>query len=362
MAQINVLITSPSLNPEKNVSGISSLTNLLIENNNYVNYNVFVSGKEDKDERNIKWILKQILLPFRFMQALLNFKPDIIHINVPLSTLAIYREFTSMLISQLFKKKTVVHIRGGELFSFYNKKKIINIFIMYLLKKADKIIVLGLIEKVRIVQRYQISENKILIIPNAVEVSTNSSDDKDYHGPIEILFLGRIDINKGFVEIENSLLRLVAKEVDFKFTLCGEGPYKETFLKKMGTVIFYKGIVGGKEKAEILAKAHILLLPSYFEGLPNSLLEAMGNYCVPIVTPVGSIPEVVTDNLNGFLVPVNNVDLIVERIEHLNKNRDALKLMSESAFDHINNNYHIKNYCTSLNKLYSSILNINLIS
>ena len=106
-----------------------------------------------------------------------------------------------MLISQLFKKKTVVHIRGGELFTFYNKNNIINIFIVYLLNNADKVIVLGQIEKKILCNRYKIFPYKIHIIPNAINIiSPKIKEIKNYEGCIEILFLGRIDSHAGAVE------------------------------------------------------------------------------------------------------------------------------------------------------------------
>jgi len=85
------------------------------------------------------------------------------------------------------------------------------------------------------------------------------------------------------------------------------------------------------ERDALLARADAFLLPSYAEGLPMSLLEAMANGLAPICTPVGSIPEFVRDGVNGLLVPPGDTDKLAAAIERLVRDRDARMRMARIA-------------------------------
>ena len=97
------------------------------------------------------------------------------------------------------------------------------------------------------------------------------------------------------------------------------------------------------------------LLPSYFEGLPNALLEAMSFGLVPICTNVGSIPNVITNNIDGYLIPMRNSNVISEKIQYLNNDRVNLKNVATNAHKSIYVNYSIESYIYKLNRIYDSI-------
>jgi len=359
---MKIIVTSPSLNPQNNISGIANLTKLMISLNRDVNYQIFELGKRDKEKRGIFWFLKQIFIPIRFFFFLRKTKPDFVHLNVPFGTLAIIRDLVLLFICGICQKTTIVHIRGGKFLTEPCNNSLIRHFISTILKKAARIIVLGAKEKQKISDEYLIPEDKIIILPNAVKIASEETlNEKKFSSRLHILFLGRLDKDKGFTEMEDALLILKEKKIDFLLTVCGEGPYKDVFLNKINgqfdNQVEFLGIVEGNEKINVLKKAHIFLLPSYFEGLPNALLEAMSNFCVPIVTPVGSIPEVINDSQNGIIVPVHNSVKIAEAIIKLNKNRKFLKVLSINAHSTVLREFNIDNYFHKLNSIYADIQN-----
>lgn len=359
---MKIIITSPSLNPQNNISGIASLTTLMISLNKDVNYQIFELGKRDKGKRSILWVFKQLIIPIRFFLFLRKTKPDFVHLNVPFSKLAIVRDLVLSIIAYICKKPIIVHIRGGKYLTEPCNNFLLRHFIRLILKTAKKIIVLGYKEKQKISQDFFIPKDKIIILPNAVKVASYTTlKEKRRDGRLYLLFLGRLDKDKGFPELEDALFSLKEKGVDFLLSVCGEGPYKDIFLKKIkGRVddqVVFHGIVEGNDKISILKNTHIFLLPSYFEGLPNALLEAMGNFCVPIVTPVGSIPEVINDGQNGIIVPVHNSVKIADAIINLNQNREFLKILSINAHSTVQQKFNIDNYFNKLNSIYTDIQN-----
>ncbi|HPD58028.1 MAG TPA: glycosyltransferase family 4 protein [Smithellaceae bacterium] len=358
MGKISILVTSPSLNVADNISGIASMTRLLINNNKYAEYYHFRTGKKDKDLRNLPWVSKQICLPFKFLIYLINnYSVKICHLNVPQENFAIIRDGFLIIVAKLLRKKILVHLHGGK----YNRNDIGNYFIkiifVTILILADKIICLDDTEKTFLMQNYNIADSKIVSLPNAVQVN-DVIFKKDYNDILNIVFLGRIEKDKGLDEVI-TVLKMVHKQIEYKFMLCGTGSYEKHVTDELGRAINNKyincGVLSGDKKIHVMEQCHIFLLPSYYEGLPNALLEAMAYGVVPICTPVGSIPSVIKDKVNGFLVPLNNSDEIVRLIFYLNNNRDELKKISEAAYEDIKMNYSLADYIKKLNDIYREL-------
>ena len=93
-------------------------------------------------------------------------------------------------------------------------------------------------------------------------------------------------------------------------------------------------------------------MPSYFEGLPYALLEAMAYKLVPIVTPVGSIPEIICSGVNGYLVPLHNYTAIYDYLLELKQNPDKIEEIGKRAYTTILENYSI----TRQNKIYYKLI------
>ena len=358
MKKTSILMTSPSVNTLDNVSGIANLTGLLIHHNAEIDYHHFITGKKDSESRNFLWLCKQFLLPLKFsLYLIMNDNITICHFNVPQEDYAIIREGVLVIIAKLMKKKIIVHLRGGK----YNKndidKYLVKEFFKILLILSNKIICLSEIEKTYIIKHNDIVFLKIVVLPNAVEVNNDISK-KDYSGTLKLLFLGRIDKDKGLNEII-TVLENLHNQIDYQFLLCGTGPYKKFVTEELNKAIPNEfmncGIVSGYKKDDVLRKAHIFLLPSYYEGLPNALLEAMAYGVVPICTPVGSVPSVIKDKENGFLVPMYSSDAIQEIIIDLNENRKKLEVISAIGYQDIKRNYSLSNYILSLNEIYSDL-------
>ena len=93
-------------------------------------------------------------------------------------------------------------------------------------------------------------------------------------------------------------------------------------------------------------------MPTYFEGLPMSLLECMSYGIVPVITPVGSIPEVVVDGNNGMFIKVKDTDSIVEAIRKINSDRNLLNRLSVNARNTIFSKFSTLQYISQLNHIY----------
>jgi len=213
---------------------------------------------------------------------------------------------------------------------------------------------------------YGVSKNNIEVLPNSVEVPNESVILNKINNrclqdlPISILFIGRIDSNKGLKEILDAFKSVKAKSNSFKFYLAGTGPDETSFIAECNNILGdgfkYMGILDYKSKQKLFLQIDVFILPSYFEGLPNGLLETMSYGIVPIVTPVGSIPEVVTDSQTGYFVSVKDSLSLTCVIERIISNKGMLKELGVNCYKKINEKYSISNYIIKLNSIYFEML------
>lgn len=151
-----------------------------------------------------------------------------------------------------------------------------------------------------------VDESKILEIPTGIESSWISENIKPSEGKRKFLFVGRYERLKGVEEITKSIQKIDASH-DFEFHFVGPIPDK---LKLKSSKVKYWGQLSGTEEVkQVMDGCDILLCPSYSEGMPNVIIEAMARGLAIIATDVGAVNYLVS-NKNGWLLEGCSVDAI----------------------------------------------------
>ncbi len=352
----DILIITPSLNPLENISGISTISRLLVEGDNEYNYIPFIVGKKDNEKRGLHWLISILKRPFKFYFSYSK-TIDLVHFNIGFEPKSLLRDIFLFFIVTLRHIPVILHIHGGR---FMNRKVGggFKQIILFFLQHSKRIIVLSDIERDFLLLHYpKIRKEDIEVIPNAIVLPDYSMSEKDFSSPLRLLYLGRIDKAKGLSKIADSLNILRNKGIPFTFYLCGVGPDKQEFLNSfppdISNDIQDMGLVFGEEKQLLLKKSHIFLLPSDFEGLPLALLESMGDFIVPVVSPVGSMPDVVNSK-NGRLV--TSVEEIVKSIEELNADRSLLASLAQKSHDIVETKYSATQFIEQINRVNATVL------
>lgn len=355
---MNILITTPSLNLTDNVSGISSITRLLIRYNTKEKYFPFILGRRDGDKRGVFWLLSIVKMPFRLCRFIRKHAIDMAHFSIGFEPPSLLRDIIPYLI--LFYKQIplCLHIHGGRYMADVPANGLLRMIIVLFLKKASEIVVLSDMEAEYLKTQYLfLTDRRINVVSNSVEIPEDKSLDKRYTGVLNLLYLGRIDRKKGLDVIAVALNDLAEKEIPFQFYLCGVGPDKDWFMallnERAGASMVDKGLVCGEEKKRILQQSHLFLLPSLFEGLPMALLESMGYAILPIVSPVGSIPDVVKDRVNGLIV--EDAASVVSAVISLDADRETLKAMALASRETIRRGFSITTYVDQINGIYLQV-------
>lgn len=353
---MRVLITSPSFVPTENVSGISTLTALIVKYCD-ADFVPFTAGRRNGQGLDVNWLTRQATLPVRFLKTLKAAKPDVVHINTALESRAIWRDAVLAICAGLRKIPVVVHIHGGEFMTREMRSPMLRAAVKKMCGSAAEVIVLSSAEKSLLVERFGL--RSINVLPNAIELGEMPKH-RDQKIIRTILYLGRLDKAKGLGEIIEAARTLNWQGFKFKFKCFGAGPYEQEFISGMheaiGDDFYFGGIVSGEEKFDAFATSDIFLLPSHFEGMPMALLEAMAAGCVPVVSDVGSISTAVNDGRNGYLIEPHNVTTLVGKLKFLLTGETKWESFRRKAREAIEKQFNVKDYSVKLQAIYVSAI------
>jgi len=356
---MRIIITSPSLDPTKNVSGLSAVTRFIIENNPHHNYVHFELGRKDIEKGGI-YRVNPIIRKYKGWKCLLKTYPDaIVHYNFPLDKLGITRDTPFMRAVLKNGNRMIIHIHGGAYLSSESVPFPFRQMLKYVFSWNVPFVTLSEMEAE--VLRKKFHAKHVVSLPNCIDLKdaqTFQRKYKDDSTPLTLGYLGRIAKTKGMDYLLQACSILKERHIPFCLKIAGaeeiEGQYLPQFSNLLGNQFVYAGIVGGESKNTFLQSLDVLAMPTFFEGLPMSLLECMSYGVVPVITPVGSIPTVVTDQQNGLLIKVKDTQSIVDAITYLHTHRDKLEQMSKSSRKYIHEYFTTDSYIDKLNNIYST--------
>lgn len=154
-------------------------------------------------------------------------------------------------------------------------------------------------------------------------------------GP-HLVFVGRLAGVKGVPVLLESLAELVQEIPELRVALIGDGPERADLERRardlgLAEVVTFAGYRSQAEVALTLAEADMLVLPSFAEGVPVTLMEAMASGLPVLATRVGGISELVEDGISGFLVPPGNVEALTARLRNLLTDQKLRECMGEAG-------------------------------
>lgn len=191
---------------------------------------------------------------------------------------------------------------------------------------------------------------RIVALSNGVDISRFRPAQREGQKPV-IIFVGRLVTEKGVLNLLTAIDRLRKQFPDIKLNLVGIGSDEEN-LKQMSfnlgldDCVRFCGRI--EDVTDSLRNSDIYVQPSLNEGLPNSLLEAMATGLPVVVTRIGGMPDVVVNEVEGFVVSPGNVDELVLAIgkllddENLRRKMGAegrARILREFSFEYVTDKY-----------------------
>lgn len=292
--------------------------------------------------KSIVWTISH-LLTFPFV--LLKNRPDIVHVCTA-SYWSFWENAVYALISGMFSKKILFHIHGGGFEEFYkNSNRFVKFLIRKILNLPDKVIVLSSTWK-RIFANFT-PENKIAVLENFVNFSRYGRFRKKgtlSKGMITVLFVGGVGAReKGLYDIFKTIPTVIkrCKNILFLFVACSDVDKLNSICEReeIASHTRFLGYLHGDEKVKVFAESDIFILPSYAEGLPITMLEAMAVGLPVIATSVGAIGEIVENGINGFLIEAGDYTALADKIVILAQDGKLRLKMGQNNIEKIKKKY-----------------------
>lgn len=284
------------------------------------------------------------------------------------------RDLVIFKLLELQKKKCLIHLHGGyyrkmvEKLSGWQKKANFSA-----VRKLAGAIVLG--PSLKWIFEEMISEDKIYTVPNCVD-DQYLMDEMSFKHKIDtieqrevkhVLYLSNFIRTKGYPEVLE-MAKLEKARVDAggerklhfdfagKFFEESEKRFFENCIEKNGLkdYVTYHGIVGGKEKKNLLSQCDFFALLTTYpnEGQPISILEAMGNGMVILTTDHAGIPDIVKDGVNGMVLNMKCID-VRECLEHIiNVSNDELARIVIINRNEIKNKFNQAVYIANMSSIF----------
>lgn len=276
----------------------------------------------------IYFILKLII------KLIYDHKIKIIHIHGA-SKGSFIRKFICFIITKyIFKKKVIYHIHGGGFADFYRNGNKINRFMIKLfIEHTDVVVCLS--ESWKSYYTNNFKPKKIFITHNIIDYPSISIYQKE-RNHLTFLFLGLVCNAKGIFDLVKVISTNKEKYIGkIKLVIGGNGETDRLtkIIKNynLEDLVEFVGWITKEEKNVWLQKANVYILPSYNEGLPISILEAMSYGQAIISTKVGGIPEIVLPNENGILIEPGNSQQLESAIDFFIENHHIIDNYGEKS-------------------------------
>lgn len=264
----------------------------------------------------VRKVVASLLGATRVWVALLLQRPSLLHVHMS-SRASFWRKLITTAPAYLLRVPVLIHLHGSEFREFYGGEcgRVGRRLVATIMKRSARVVALSQGWKDWLDTQFPTAQT--VVIPNSVTFPAPLG--QSHRGDAVLLFMGRIGERKGAYDLLRAVAQLGARAP--KLVLAGDGDIARAraLAEELGVsaLVETPGWIGFNDKERLLREASIYVLPSYNEGLPLSVLEAM-SYGLPVVTtPVGGIPDAVTDGREGFLVAPGDVSMLALRLREL---------------------------------------------
>jgi len=270
------------------------------------------------------------------VRLVLTRRVDVAHINMSSHGSSI-RKPVMLWTCRLFRVPVILHLHASEYPEFFDAlPQLAKAFLRRTFSNADAVLVLGLRWQDYVCRELRVPAQKVTVLLNAAPgpdvIRAPQARGSD---PLRMLFLGRLGKRKGVPEILQALADSRVRHESWIAVLAGDGDIAlyRAEAERLGIDdrVTFSGWVDANDAQQLLIESDLLLLPSHAEGLPMSVIEAFA-HGVPVVgTPVGAIPDILENGVNGLLVQSDDSVQLAEAILTLLHDEPQRLRLAENA-------------------------------
>jgi glycosyltransferase involved in cell wall biosynthesis len=254
-----------------------------------------------------------------FVRLLVGGRVALVHAHTA-SRASFWRKSMFMLLARAARKPVVLHLHGAEFERFYRDEcgPLRRAFIRNVLNGAERVVVLSS-QWQRAIERIA-PRAHVCTIVNPIDLPARARTAAERAANV-VLFLGRFGPRKGIYDLLQAIEIVKQRVPDVKLRCGGDGDVEgvraRVSARGLESNVEVLGWVAGQAKEKELERAAVYVLPSYAEGLPMGVLEAMAAGTPVVTTNVGGIPEAVDDGVNGYVIQPGDIAALADRIVRL---------------------------------------------
>lgn len=321
------------------------------------------ANKSSQGKFTLKNILVGLYLISKISYLLVTCRPIVIYCSIPKDFWSFIRTAIVLWFSKCIGVKVLGELAGAD-FEFLQTEGLRRKIGLYFLNQVDTLRVLGGSVKKNLehynIKRTITMDNGIYVPPDAV-----ISRDIIFQTPINLLYVGALNFSKGIKNLVYAVNICKQQKINIHLNLVGEwsnaqqkedieGYIRSNLLEKS---ITFHGLTHGQRKWNVFKKCAILVHPTYWDGQPITILEAMGCGLAIITTPIGAIPDTVRHNVNGIILSKNTPQKVFEAIELFYNNREDLLQVSTENIQTYNRRFTVDLFCKRMESWIESSLN-----
>jgi glycosyltransferase involved in cell wall biosynthesis len=293
---------------------------------------------------------------FRVAFLLRRLESPLVHVQVA-SRGSFWRKFVVCWLARAAGRPYIFHLHGGGFSRFYDDESgwLARRLIRSTLEHASLVIALSEQWRERLLQICPLA--RVDVLHNAVAIpdiqGLRRLDDRDS----TLLFLGHVLRDKGVYDLVRAFARVATRFPRTKLVLGGtgdlEGVQQLAAQLEISDRLSCPGWLGPDRKSAALASSLIFLLPSYHEGMPMAVLEAMSWGLPVIATPVGGIPQVIDHEVSGLLVAAGDIEGLARQIERLLADTALRERLGANARARIEADFSLRDALERLTAIYN---------
>lgn len=284
-----------------------------------------------------------------FMVSVSNTHFDVVHICTS-GSLTFVRDLLFVTAAKRKGIKVVLHTHFGRIPQVIESRSIEGFLLRRLMKCCD---LFAVMDK-RSERALKNAGCNVQYLPNPIsqEVIDNGASLDTYREGATILFVGHIVPTKGVNELIDACKAIPQTEL----LLCGPIPdpiYEKEIKARANEQVHFLGAKPHEEIVPLMSKASIFALPSYTEGFPITILEAMASKCPIVTTDVGAIPEMlnIATNPCGICVPAQNAEQLTNALRYGLENKEEMSSLAQKAYERVSE-------CYSVTKVWEQLVEI----
>lgn len=338
----------------KTRGGITTLTDAILRSELQTDYRFHYIASQAEDYSKPRKMIIALSAFVHFAVRVLLDRPNLAYVHIG-SNASLYRESGFIILAKLFRTRVLTHFHAGDLDQYYFKQNAVGrAFIRWALGRSDRIIAVS-DASARALRELEDSLN-ISVVANAIDTSLfgTRSPRRQENKIVRLLFVGAAGKLKGERDLIQALGLLKARrDLELRVSFIGHGTEDLTQLcdeEGIAGMVEHLGPVSMSKRVKYFEDADIFVLPTYAEAMPISVIEAMASGLAVITTPVGGIPELVSDGVDCSLFPPGDISALADTIARLAIDPEARETIGAQAQIKARQHWDIDNYVLRLAK------------